>query len=271
MKNIIFLISLLLISAVLIPSTACMASSPEKHNKEFSAMEVDSLWPDPVATYAWKAYFLAHDNTYIVNTLQRLRIKDFFLSPGEDTSAKTLDLIQRCSIADINIARLLGENSYVQVDNGFINLEQKMESFQAAGFTAIHFDIEPHALSDYKANIELYTERFNAMILLSKQWCDQNNIDLTISIPMHTQASTASLLAQLQIKSYIMAYENPDQDKLLSRTASLRSTLDGLYTWVVRAKDFTDLSHLQSAIAILHQNGVYDLGIYDISEMDARY
>lgn len=234
-------------------------------------LAADSLWPDPVATYAWKSYFLAHDNTYIMNTLQRLRIKEIFLSPGDDTSLKTQDLIERCSIADISLARLLGENSYVQVDSGFTNLEQKLESFQAAGFEAIHLDIEPHALSDYKANIELYTTRFNNLILLSKQWCDQHDIDLSISIPMHTQPSTASLLAQLQIRSYIMAYENPDQAKLLTRTASLRNTLSGLYIWVVRAKDFTDLSHLQSEIAVLHQHGVYDLGIYDISEMDARY
>ncbi|TJZ59984.1 hypothetical protein FAZ15_13940 [Sphingobacterium olei] len=231
----------------------------------------DSLWGSQVSTYAWKAFFQDNTNAYIVNALNRLQCKEVFVSPGNDQSPKVQDFLQMASSANIAVARLLGENSYVEADNGFPNLEAKMLSFKNAGFTAIHLDIEPHALADYKQNIDLYTERFNTLILLSSQWCAQEGIELSISIPMHTQSSTAALLALLQIKSYIMAYENPNMLSLLNRTATLRDTLQGLYVWVVRAKDFTDLAHLQSAISVLNQNGVYELGIYDIKEMDVRY
>ncbi len=231
----------------------------------------DCLWGNQISTYAWKAFFQDNSNAYVVNTLTRLQCNEVFVSPGDDQSPKVQDFLQMAEAANISVARLLGENSYVEVENGFQKLESKMQNFKNAGFTAIHLDIEPHALTDYKQNIELYTERFNTLILLSSQWCDQQNMELSISIPMHTQPSTAALLAQLQIKSYIMAYENADMQRLLTRTASLRDTLQGLYVWVVRAKDFNDLEHLQSEIDILNQNGVYKLGIYDINEIDIRY
>lgn len=228
-------------------------------------------WAGGISSYGWKSYFFAYDNETILNSLKRFCVNEFFLSPGDDRHPKTADFLQSASAVGIEVARLIGENSYVEVENGFGRLQKKMESIKAAGFTSIHLDIEPHVLKDYKECIEMYTQRFNRLISLSHSWCEKEQVSLSVSIPMHTASTTAFLLAELNIQSYIMAYENPDQERLLKRTEWLRNILDGQYIWVVRAQDFEDSAHLRSALFLLERHAVHKLGVYDIKAMEVRY
>ncbi|MVZ62537.1 hypothetical protein [Sphingobacterium humi] len=219
------------------------------------------------STYIWSAYFKATSNEDLLAQLHLFQIEEVFLSPGAEDSDKIRSFIALMKANGIRIYRLIGENSYVQKDNGFQDLKKKLINLKAVGYTGVHLDVEPHALSDYKDNLNLYTNRFNELIDSTKTWCNYQQIDINISIPMHTQASTAILLAQLNIPAYIMAYENPNVLKLIQRTVDLRAQLQDNFVWVLRTIDYASVGQIADVQTTLQQHGILKTGIYELKTL----
>ncbi len=219
------------------------------------------------STYIWSAYFKANSNEDLLAQLQLFQIEEVFLSPGAEDSDKIRGFITLMKANGIRIYRLIGENSYVQKDNGFQDLKKKLTNLKAVGYTGVHLDVEPHALSDYKDNINLYTNRFNTLIDSAKSWCSGQQIDMNISIPMHTQASTAILLAQLNIPAYIMPYENPNVLKLIQRTVDLRAQLQDNFVWVLRTIDYSSVVQIADVQTTLQQHSILKTGIYELKTL----
>lgn len=215
------------------------------------------------STYMWKGLFEATPNDTLLNRLSYYGIDSLLLSPGNN-AAKINNFLSRSQNQGIHVSRLLSENSYAKDANGIQKLILKLQTLQY-DFPGLHLNIEPHTFADYKNNIPFYTQRMDSIYATAKQWCDPRNIKLSVSIPMHLPLQNAAYLANNGITPWIMAYENPDQQKLLQRTQSLRSTLGNNYVWVIRVIDFNTQQEIVDAVAYLHANGVSRVALYDFS------
>lgn len=215
------------------------------------------------STYMWKGLFEATHNDTLLNRLSYYGIDSLLLSPGNN-AAKINNFLSRSQNQGIHVSRLLSENSYAKDANGIQKLILKLQTLQY-DFPGLHLNIEPHTFADYKNNIPFYTQRMDSIYATAKQWCDPRNIKLSVSIPMHLPLQNAAYLASNGITPWIMAYENPDQQKLLQRTQSLRSTLGNNYVWVIRVIDFNTQQEIVDAVAYLHANGVPRVALYDFS------
>src|SRR5690606_29466570 len=180
------------------------------------------------------------------------------------------DFLTKAQNQSIHVSRLLSENSYAKDANGVQKLILKMQTLQY-DFPGLHLNIEPHTFSDYKSNIPFYTARMDSIYDVAKQWCDPRNMKLSVSIPMHLPIQNATFLATNNITAYIMAYESTDQQKLLTRTQLLRTTLGNNYVWVIRVSDFATQQDLLDAVAYLNANGVSRVALYDFSTVSTMF
>ena len=221
------------------------------------------------ATYLWNSFFLAKNNDYLINLLNLWHIEKVFLSFSKNSDfVKIADFLQLASENQIQVHRLIGENSYAQNDNGFKNLKEVLIQSKELGFEGIHLDIEPHVFDDYKEKIEVYKKREIDLFVNSKKWCEKNKQQLSVSIPMHLPLEVAKVLDQQNIPAYIMAYDVLSLDKKLSKTQELRNVLKGNAIWVFRINDFKNFESLMDAETKVIENKVDKIAYYDLSQMD---
>ena len=221
------------------------------------------------STYMWKNIFESTVNDTLLSQLSNYGIDTLLLSPGTN-GIKITDFLTKAQNQSIHVSRLLSENSYAKDSDGVQKLIAKMQTLQY-DFPGLHLNIEPHTFADYKTNIPFYTARMDSIYDVAKQWCDPRNMKLTVSIPMHLPLQNATFLANNDITAYIMAYENTDQQKLLTRTLALRTALQNKYVWVLRVSDFATQQDLLDAIAYLNANGVSRVALYDFSTVTTMF
>jgi hypothetical protein len=221
-------------------------------------------------TYIWSSLFNNYSNEYIITLLNHWHINRVFLSIGNVTNAVKVENFKTLAAANnILVYRLIGENSYAATDNGFVNLQNALINAKNAGFAGIHLDIEPHTFSDYKDNVDLYSQRLNNLFILSKTWCDQNEMALGVSVPMHLPTNVAYTLQQNNIRTYIMAYDVLSLDKKIAKTSVIRNILgNALSVWVFRINDFQNFSDLLDAETTVQNNNIDQIGYYDLSQMN---
>lgn len=220
-------------------------------------------------TYIWSALFNNYSNAYIINLMNHWHINRVFLSIGKVPDlVKVEDFKIQAAANNIQVHRLIGENSYAKTDNGFTDLQQALIEAKNMGFAGVHLDIEPHTFDDYKENIDLYSQRLINLFTNSKTWCDQNNMAMGVSIPMHLPVNVATALNDNNVMSYIMAYDVLTLEKKMNKTAAIRSILGSNYVWVFRINDFQDFSSLLDAETTVQNNGILKIGYYDLSQMN---
>ncbi|SDH86613.1 hypothetical protein SAMN05421846_102320 [Chryseobacterium taeanense] len=221
-------------------------------------------------TYIWSSFFTNYSNTYIINLMNHWHINKIFLSVGKTPDMpKVVDFMTKAAENNIVVYRLIGENSYAKTDDGFTDLQLVLQEAKNQGFAGVHLDIEPHTFDDYKANVDLYAQRLINLFTNSKTWCDQNNMGLGVSVPMHLPSEVATALSNNNTKAYIMAYDVLSLDKKLNKTSVIRDILGpDYYVWVFRINDFQNFSDLLDAEATVQTAGVAQIGYYDLSQMN---
>lgn len=232
---------------------------------EVSLKEESSIRPS--STYLWSNTFKTETNESLVTILNENKIKTVFLSPGENNDEKLNDFVVQANQNQIKIHRLIGENSYAQNQLGLKKLIRKINHIDKNTYTGIHLDIEPHTFSDYRENMDSYVENMNTIFTQVNQLCNENNMQLSVSVPMNLTEKNAKVLRKLKIKTYIMAYENVDQNKLLKRTEKLRNILKDNFVWVLRLSDFKNDEELKMALKELKNQGITEISYYDVSAL----
>lgn len=245
-----------------------MISGTESQNESISIdNNTDNVGHE---TYIWSSLFNNYSNEYIIDLLNRWHINRVFLSIGNVTNQVKVENFKTLAAENnILVYRLIGENSYAATDDGFVSLENALINAKNAGFAGIHLDIEPHTFSDYKDNVDVYSQRLVNLFTLSKIWCDQNNMALGVSVPMHLPTNVAYALQQNNVMTYIMAYDVLSLDKKIAKTTVIRNILgNDLSVWVFRVNDFENFPDLLNAETTVQNNNINQIGYYDLSQMN---
>ena len=226
---------------------------------------------DEISTYLWSSFFIKKTNKELLDILKKANINTVFFSPGSSDISKINDFISLCNSSGIEVYRLISENSYAAKDDGVDKLRKKLETIAPQGFAGIHLNIEPHTFDDYRENIDKYTERMNIIFKETRLWCDNHNMGLSVSAPMHLPLENASVLKAEGVDTYIMAYENSNQLKLLNRTINLRNLLGDNTAWAIRISDFNSPEEMNRELDLLPSSNIRKIAYYDCSSLDENF
>lgn len=220
------------------------------------------------ATYLWTSFFNKTNNVSLIELLTQWNITTFFLSvnPTMDlTKLKSFQML--ASEKGIKVDFLIGENSYAEEKNGFRDLEKVMIVGKKLGFKGIHLDIEPHTFDDYELNKSVYSQHQIELFVAAKKWCDANQLDLSVSVPMYLPIEVIKALGRNKITTHIMAYGSLSISQKMEQTTALRKFLKNNYRWAFEIEEFANKNSLIETENILIKKGITEFTYHDLSQL----
>jgi acid phosphatase class B len=122
-------------------------------------------------------------------------------------------------------------------------------SLDLSKIEALHLDVEPHTLDDWKGKKSIYLDQYIELLDRTNAYCDNRNINLSVSVPLHYPKEYLDMIYERCDKIYFMAYENIDTDYIIRKVQDFNKdkTIISL-----RTEDFNNLLELEMKIIDLH-------------------
>jgi hypothetical protein len=211
-----------------------------------SNLNIASSNPPFKAIYIWSDAFKNNSQT-VIN--EYCKVNEFNPLLISYNSTKTYvqqikEFISKNYTTPIHL--MLGSNKLLQTGiSGF--LDSLKTTIDLSKIKGIHLDIEPHTFSDFKENKEKYFTLYLKILKQAKTFCDNNNLELSVSIPLSYPENVLTELNNTCNLVYLMAYENIDTDFILRKTTEEKSILQNKCVLALRTKDFENRTSMDQA------------------------
>jgi hypothetical protein len=190
--------------------------------------------------YIWSDAELKYSAKYILDYLKLNKITTAILSIRKDhgNSKEANELLKAFLINGIRSEILIGNNKLLEDDKPAEFYNKLLDGVDMKTVAAIHLDVEPHTMKDWKENKEKLLKKYVDLIKSSKAWCATKGIQLSVSIPLHYPDEVLEQIYANVNTVYLMAYENVKASAIVRRTKRAFG-IDASKTIIaLRAKDF---------------------------------
>lgn len=215
--------------------------------------------------YLWSESFNRQPNPVLLSFLEAKGVDRVALSGGArmDTG-KVSTFIRQAEQRGIAVEVVEGAPRWALPEYHARAITAVRRAADATG--AVHLDVEPHTLPEFKAQEERFLDGYVA--LLGKLRAELGpDVRLTVAVPMHWPLKTYRELSPYVDGVYLMAYGEPRIGHLLQRLRPALSILphDRLRL-VVRASDFEDEWQLEHTLEALRKHtAVRAFGVHELS------
>jgi len=110
-----------------------------------------------------------------------------------------------------------------------------------------YLDTVKLTFDDFKDNKEKYFTMYLQLLKQAKLFCDNNHLELSVSIPLNYPDNVLIELNTACNQVYLMAYENVDIDYILRKTAEEKTILKNKCVLALRTKDFENRTSMDEA------------------------
>jgi hypothetical protein len=215
------------------------------------------------SVYIWSEQFNRYSNAELFALFETKALKHALVSVGSKVNAKKLaEFMQEAAQHHVGVSQLLGEAKWALAKHHNQALAAVETRVQYGD--AIHLDIEPHALAEYKANPKQVLQDLSALVAAIR--LRHPDINLTISVPHHWPAEVLQALNNNVDRVYLMAYETSNTEVISRRIKTVLASIP-LHKLVValRHQDFTTELQLEAAIELLSQaTGVSQFAVHKL-------
>jgi len=214
--------------------------------------------------YIWSRT-LRYDAEFLVSFFQVKEISRVWVSPGPGQPAKALpEFIKQCQIAGVVPVWLIGDAGWLDHDFSKSPLPKRvldhLQNAKDAGVQRVHLDLEPQSRDDWKTQREFLLQRW---MTFSKNLRTAWPEGLEAAIPMYFPDSVIQLASDVFDEVTVMAYEEPDAERLQSRIAEEKEILKDKLRVAVRPEDFSDEVAMELLFEELFENGLNKFGVHD--------
>jgi len=221
------------------------------------------------SVYLWSGMFNKTPNAVIQDFLETKSTRTVLLSAGRKTDrAKLMDFVRVANRHQQQVELIVGSNKWIEPD--------KYERAAATVATvseitgAIHLDIEPHTLPEYKTSREQTMNQYLDMLRRLREAAGVNK--LTVAVPLHWKESEYRIVGELADSVYFMTYGSSDISKLSRRLKRVVNFVAPEKVVVVlRIDDFADEWGLEQAFDYLRSKlGIRRFGIHQFRKYFAQ-
>lgn len=155
------------------------------------------------------------------------------------------------------ISLLIGNNKLLKGGIS-VYLDSLSHAIPLEKVKSIHYDIEPHALDDFKANQEDYFKKYLQLLETGAVFCQEHNLQFEVSIPLHYPDYVLDKIFAVCDKVYLMAYENVDPDFILRKCEEEFKRGKAKVVIALRTKDFNTRANMDALFKKLEfKNSAY--------------
>lgn len=222
--------------------------------------------------YVWSSSVEAITPQYIAEFLSKKGIDRAIVAVKQSdiTGTDYNDLARLLKGYNINVSVLMGNNQLVNKTKTELLafLEATLLKLGKQNMQAIHLDVEPHTLPDYKTKEAIYMQKFTAMITVVKQFCVKNNLQLEVSVPLYYSADVYKKLYTDCNRVYLMSYEQKNIETLSRKIAAIVGDNNIRTTIALRTEDFSNGSELDNFEKQLSdKTGINSFAIHDLQRL----
>ncbi len=247
-----------------------MIQYPEENVMQFvSAYEVPTMASnvDFDEIYVWSSTFTNAKPNEVLEFALNSKASTFMVSLPSDTAKRRL-----CNafIEDVihnkkSVHWLFGNNNKIDDPDYAAKMEAYFSRLVPKGISALHLDIEPHTLPDWKVRKTEYLNELVVIFQKAKLICEKNNWKLCVSLPLSYPTATYESIYQIVDYVYLMSYEHADAQYLLRKIKPIQDINPSKTKVCIRTADFTTADSLQSfAKELKIALGVKGLVLHDL-------
>ena len=205
--------------------------------------------PGERSVYIWSEQFNRYSNAELFALFETKALKHALVSVGKKVNQKKLlEFMQEAAQHHVRVSQLLGEAKWA-LEKHHNHALAVVEARVQYG-DAIHLDIEPHALAEYKANPKQVLQDLIKLVAAIRM--QHPDIDLTISVPHHWPAEVLGALNNHVNRVYLMAYETSDADVISRRIKTVLASIPlNKLVVALRHQDFNTELQLEAAIGVI--------------------
>ena len=221
---------------------------PTAQQKENSAAKDPSSLVDETkekSMYIWSEALTKYTDAYIEEYLNLNNIKTAVVSIGNIDKTKASSFFSVLKASGINAELLIGSNKLLFNANPAAYFDSITTGLNWSEITAIHLDVEPHALKDWDTNKDSYLAKYVNLVKQAQVYCKGKNVKLNVSIPVHYPETTLSEIYPLCDKVYLMAYEHTDAFFIMKKVKEEFALGPEKTIIALRAKDFNTRSNFE--------------------------
>jgi len=204
---------------------------------EASAMEDETKHK---AIYIWSEALTKYTDAYIDEYLKLNKISTAIVSAGntDKTKASAVALFSTLKASGIQSELLVGSNKLLSNPNPAAWFDTLAAELDWNDISALHLDVEPHALNDWDDNKEKYLAQYVNLLKQAKTWCAAKNVKLNVSIPVFYPEETLKEIYANCDLVYLMAYEHTDAFFIIKKVKEEFAIDQERTVLALRAKDF---------------------------------
>ena len=228
--------------------------------------------------YVWSKAFVNVPAERIMDDFKQWKIDHVILSPTTDAKnwVKAQPLIDLLNQNDIAVEWMIGNNQWLghSITGKLDSLNNQLQTWN---IKTLHLDIEPHTLPDYKKNKEKYHRQYLELVDEANIFCKKNNLQLNLSIPLGLPEDVLQKIAELNVTTTLMAYENPSMDAVKRRSQEEVQFGQTKTIIALRAKDYQKSADMEKDLQLLkdwipsHRIVIHDYNTYkQISSNEKR-
>lgn len=221
------------------------------------------------SVYVWSGGLTNYSADFLVEYLRFNEIEKAVITANTDTDVLYNTLSVMSLIDDETTATeiMVGRNSLIEEDVTAY-LTQIWSAFSSQPVDGIHLDVEPHTFDDWQSRKEEYLSKYQEMLDLARTFCDQNGLELSVSIPLHYPEAHVNQILDKCDNVFFMAYENIKLDYISKKVEPYLGEDSLKVVIALRTDDFDNRYWMEEHVLQLNEQlGVARFAIHDFSSM----
>jgi hypothetical protein len=190
--------------------------------------------------YMWSKSIAQREPEEITQKLVQWGIQEVYLSVGSgaDQVQRFKTLANQLQQKDISVHLLIGRNQWLKGD-AVAKMDSVWKKMGGVFLAGVHFDIEPHAMEEYKQNKDSLMSQYSAMVVRLHQWAESKGVYLGFAVPLYYDAKVLKVLNDNSDEVVVMAYETSGVEAIRRRAEEELTILGSKATIALSAKDYT--------------------------------
>ncbi|MBC7863529.1 MAG: hypothetical protein IAF38_11175 [Bacteroidia bacterium] len=219
------------------------------------------------AVYVWSAALDSLGADFISEYCQLNNFNRIIVSakPEKAYMKKVNELLSKTNAA---VELMVGKNKLLTEGNYLAYFEEIKKEVDFSRVKALHLDIEPHTMDEFKAGKELLFGKYKTMLGVASDFTRQNKILLSVSIPLSYPDDVLKSIDSLCDQIYLMAYENTNEDFIFKKSLEERKIDLKRLVIAQRTKDFSNKVELNEKIkTLIEKLAIKNYAVHDIDDL----
>jgi len=221
------------------------------------------------AVYVWSKTFEDFTPVFLAEYLVYNEFEKVVVAVHlEDSLKKEKSMFMNYAAENGEVYFMIGDNIMMDEKDVTGRLNKILSEYSAVKPKGIHLDVEPHTFENWGIEKQKLLNQYVEMVGKVSTYCDANNLELEVSIPLYYGPEVVDKLLALVDRIYFMCYENVKTEYLVNKLTTYIDNGRDKIVVALRTEDFVNRIEMEAKIKeIEKQTGIIKFAYHDLRRM----